>query len=210
MNSNHSKENTRITQLMLKRYKSLIKSPVPTHSEVSKFMTSIERKVKKEVTHIDSLQKSELCSTPYTGKYFVFLMSLPHSIASKTDSYVGYTPNPIAEVYRHNHKLTVDRNTCMAAPHWRLDIALGPFICKEVAIECGRAWVNGTRGKDSKRAKAAFLASAYNVNMYTYTEKSERQIEDLLEEHCDPLFIVLLKEGEQQQQQEDTSVKKTV
>jgi hypothetical protein len=196
-----------ITQLMIGRYKSLIKSPVPTSCEVSRFKSVIEMKQKKEVILIDALHKAELYSIPYTGKYFIFLMSLPHSITSKTDSYVGHTTNPIAEVYRHNNKLTIDRNTCMAAPNWKLDIVLGPFICKEAAIDCGRAWVNGTRGKESKRAKAPFLASAHNVNIYTYTKQSDRPFEELLTENCDPLFVVLLKEdefsGEAEEEEED-------
>ncbi len=143
---------------------------------------------------IDSLQKAELYNIPYQGKYFVFLMSLPHSVPNKTDSHIGYTTNPITNIYMYNEGFIPDRNTSQAAPHWKLDIVMGPFICLKASYNCAHAWVNGTRGKDSKRAKAEFLASYYNVNIYTYQKEYGHSMEDLLKTHTDPQFVELLRE----------------
>lgn len=185
-------ESKMITEIMVKRHASFIKSPIPTRSSVARSISvTLERVVNKDVLLIDGLEKAELYRSSYTGEYFVFLMS--HSVVSKTDSHIGYTTNPITSVYNHNERIFPDRNTSLAAPNWELDIVMGPFICKEEAIDCSRAWVNGTRGKVSKREKAPYLSRAYNVNMYTYKKKSERPLEELLRENADPLFIELLE-----------------
>lgn len=61
----------------------------------------------------------------------------------------------------------IDKDTASAAPHWKLDIVLGPFIKRERAIECCFEWVSKTRGIASKREKAPFLAQQYNCKIYS-------------------------------------------
>ena len=139
---------------------------------------------------VNALEKSELTLTPYKGRYFIYLMS--HSVVSKTDSHVGYTTNPLVDLFCHNHRLFVDRNTCMAAPHWMLDIVLGPFASKEQAIECGRTWVSRTRGKEPKREKAPLLARIYNVDMYSFrvtAQPGAETTQELLARYAPPEFL---------------------
>ena len=155
-----------ITQLMIDRYASHIKSPIPT-SSITTHTIITQSTRPPQIIEIDNLQRAELYEIQYQGKYFVFLMSLPHSIPNKTDSHIGYTTNPITNVYLHNGRFIIDRNTSQAAPNWELDIVMGPFVCRMAAYNCANAWVNGTRGKESKRAKAEFLSGVYNVNIYT-------------------------------------------
>jgi len=144
---------------------------------------------KRRVISVDALTKSELTRTLYKGRYFIYLMS--HSVISKTDSHVGYTTNPLVDLFCHNNHLFVDRNTCMAAPHWMLDIVLGPFPSKEQAIECGRIWVDRTRGKESKRDKAEFLAETHNVDMYSFSEVGREPVKALLERFASCEFVGL-------------------
>jgi hypothetical protein len=112
---------------------------------------------------------------------------------SKTDSHVGYSTNPLLDLFCHNQRLFVDRNTCMAAPHWMLDIVLGPFASKEQAVECGRGWVSRTRGKEPKREKAPFLASIYDVDMYSFrvepATEGESKMQQLLAQYAPPEFL---------------------
>jgi hypothetical protein len=124
-----------------------------------------------QLIFLDAYEHALIKRMNYNGRYFIFLMS--HSIHSKTDSFVGYTPDPVYNVLLHNEKLMDNTTTSKAAPHWILDIVLGPFISKEQAIDCAKAWVSGTRGKNAKRNKAPYLSKIYNVDMYTYMEKME-------------------------------------
>lgn len=101
----------------------------------------------------------------FRGVYYSFLMT--HSLqGEKTSANIGYSTNPMLDVYRHNNLLTNDRTTKAAAPYWVLDMVLGPFPFKEKAIHCSNEWVSGTRGKDSKRKKATLLKIIHNVNLY--------------------------------------------
>lgn len=61
----------------------------------------------------------------------------------------------------------VDKDTATAAPHWRLDTVLGPFLTREKAIECCLAWVNKTRGTGSKREKACELAPRFSTSRFS-------------------------------------------
>lgn len=149
----------------------------------------VTRCAQRRVISVDGQQKCELTGEHYNGRYFVYLIS--HSVISKTDSHVGFSTNPLVDVYCHNQKLLIDRNTCMAAPNWGIDVVLGPFTSKEAALACGRAWVSRTRGKEPKRKKAGFLASIFNVDMYSYVEVSERSLETRLAEWAPSGFLQL-------------------
>lgn len=102
----------------------------------------------------------------YDGIYYTFLMT--HSlIGKKTDTNIGYSTNPIYDIYLHNNQLINDRTTNAAAPFWVLDMVLGPFTSFNKAFVCSKEWVSGTRGKVSKRKKAHFLNNDYDVNLYS-------------------------------------------
>lgn len=176
------------------RYGSLIDDKKLTNcSNTSLHMTINESEDVPNTIYLCAFEHAVLEHREYEGEFFIFLMS--HAMSSKTDSYVGYTRNPIRDVIRHNDKTIPDRNTSMAAPYWNLDIVLGPFVCKEHAIDCARSWVSGTRGKIAKRKKAPFLSSAYNVPMYHYNESMTiDQFEDILKKNVSPIYTEILKD----------------
>jgi hypothetical protein len=180
--------------LFKKRYRFLIDGDAVPHAVQRRrinMIISVEEEPGEE--DVDAYEHALLCcDAEYKGRYFIFLMT--HAMNSKTDSFVGYTLNPILDVIRHNDKTYFDRNTCMAAPHWILDIVMGPFICKEVAIDCARALVNGTRGKEAKRNKAPYLSTLYNVSLYRYNEKLQEPLDQVLRENAPPKFIDILRE----------------
>lgn len=122
----------------------------------------------------------------FDGEYYTFLMS--HGVSSKTDSYVGYTTNPLRDVCLHNERKIPDRNTAAAAGNWELDIVLGPFACKALAIDCGNTWVHGTRGKIPKRKKAPWLSKAYSVNLYDCRQRLREPFDDFLQKHSPPVY----------------------
>lgn len=114
---------------------------------------------------ISARQLALLENRVYRGEYYAFLMT--HSLqGKKTDTHIGYSTNPIMEIHRHN-TLRIDRTTKTAAPHWRADIFLGPVHCLAKVIALCRDWVDGTRGKESKRKRATLLARVYNVDIYS-------------------------------------------
>jgi hypothetical protein len=146
---------------------------------------SLTRRESRRPIVLSSLDKCDLSMESYKGRYFIYLMSLSHPVVSKTDSHIGYSTNPLMDLYCHNHKLMGDRSTCIAAPYWMLDIVIGPFASKKQAVECGRVWVNQTRGKEPKRNKAPFLASISNADMFSFTRECTQSIEDLLIRYAD-------------------------
>ncbi len=161
-------------------------------STVKTVSFDVKRVENPQPIRVDAQQKCELLSQPYKGRYFVYLMS--HSVVSKTDSHVGYSTNPIIDILCHNRKIVVDRNTCMAAPFWVLDIVLGPFSSLAEAVECARIWVSRTRGKEPKRDKGEFLAGVFDVDMYSYRVLSEQSLVDRLECHDSSEFVPLYKD----------------
>lgn len=189
-NQRHKEDDT----LFRERYRFLIDDaePYAVHRRTINLIITVDDETAAG-EDLDAYEHALLCcDAEYQGKYFIFLMT--HAMNSKTDSFVGYTLNPILDVIRHNDKTYFDRNTCMAAPHWILDIVMGPFICKEVAIDCARALVNGTRGKEAKRNKAPYLSTLYNVSLYRYNEKLQEPLDQVLRENASAKFIDILRE----------------
>ena len=181
--------------LFTRRYHVLLGDAKPhtVHHHAINIIISVEQEEEEEEEELDAYEHALLYSdAEYGGRYFIFLMT--HAMNSKTDSYVGFSLNPILDVIRHNDKTYFDRNTCMAAPHWILDVVMGPFICKETAIDCARALVNGTRGKEAKRNKAPYLSTLYNVSLYRYNEKLTEPFDQLLRENAPSKFIDILNE----------------
>ena len=110
---------------------------------------------------------AELRGEQYRGAYYAFLMT--HTLpGKKKDANVAYGTNPFHEIYRHNAQLVPDRATSQAAPHWILDIVLGPFCCANEAVACASEWVTSTRGKEPKRRKAYTLMQRFGVALYSY------------------------------------------
>lgn len=137
------------------------------------------------------LNRSQMCllrGETFRGNWFIYLITLPPTVTSKTDSHVGWTTNPLVDIYLLNQGKTiykhVDRNISMAIPHWKLDRVIGPLTCEEQAQYFANIWADGTRGMKSKRDKATFLSEATDSPLYTYTEKlgEGETIEILLDE----------------------------
>lgn len=124
----------------------------------------------------------------FRGSYYAFLMTHPLR-GKKTSAHIGYSTNPMLDVHLHNTLAMNDRTTSAAAPHWILDMVLGPFNSAELAIECTREWVSFTRGKESKRRKAYFLSRIYNVPLYSAAIKPTITLRDYLIEKAPPNYL---------------------
>lgn len=115
----------------------------------------------------------------FPGTYFAFLMS--HSLKNKKkDTNIGFSKNPIHSLYLHNGQHIVNKNTSSAAPHWILDIILGPFSTERQAMDCCNEWVSKTRGRESKRLKAYTLYKKYGVNLYSHQVKLNEPYDQFL------------------------------
>jgi hypothetical protein len=150
-----------------------------------------EEEAEEAEAELSAQHVATLHGESYAGEHFVYLMT--HSVPAKIHSFVGFTTNPLTELFLHNRRRSVDRNTCSAAPHWELDIVLGPFVCRELAIDCGHALVTQTRGKEKRREKAPVLSHDYNAGIYTYRVKSDERLETLLARHAPPVFGHMLR-----------------
>jgi hypothetical protein len=118
------------------------------------------------VMHLSKQLFCQTASVRYDGEWYAYLMSHPLKRCKK-DTNVGYSRNPIQSVYKHNHHKLFDKETAIAAPHWRLDNTLGPFLSKVEAVQCAENWVCKTRGIPSKRERAKVLAARYKVPLYS-------------------------------------------
>lgn len=125
---------------------------------------------------------------PCGGLHFAFLMTHP-LYGKKTSANVAYSTNPMRDVYLHNILAMGDRTTSAAAPHWILDMVLGPFITADMAIECTEEWVSHTRGKDSKRKKATFLSRIYNVPLYSASIKPDIPPRQYVRNNAPPSYL---------------------
>lgn len=142
----------------------------------------------------------------FLGVYYAFLMVHARK-GKKKDTNVGVSQNPIFAVIAHNNQAYVprgtdavkggatnrrhetrldnrifpviyDKDTASAAPHWKLDMAIGPMTNAE-AIETCHNWVVKTRGTDSKRKRGIELAHEKHRNLYS----SQIPINRPLEQH---------------------------
>jgi len=150
----------------------------------------ITHKKAEENEGIIVVSKSILCTLEnrlFTGNHYSFLMTHP-LYGKKTSANVGYSTNPAHDVYLHNHLLTNDRTTSAAAPHWILDMVLGPFISVERAVECSKDWVNNSRGMTSKRKRASLLSRIYNVPLYDVAKKPSVPLEEYLATNAPPVY----------------------
>lgn len=141
----------------------------------------------KGVVVVSKLIYSILQNELYTGVYYTFLMT--HTLhRRKTSANNGYSTNPMLDVALHNKQMMNDRTTNAAAPWWVLDVVLGPFSCKGKAMRCNEEWVDGTRGKKSKRKKALFLMKIYDVNLYSRAVRPKIKCLDHLKNNAPPLY----------------------
>ena len=103
------------------------------------------------------------------SSHYAFLMVHP-KIGMKIDSYIGYSTNPFNDVHLHNTLAVEDTHrTGSVAPHWTLDMVLGPFTSSELAIECTQKWPIDTKGPVSKRHKGKLLKDVYDVKLVELT-----------------------------------------
>ena len=124
----------------------------------------------------------------HKGGCYAYLIT--HSLCGKkTSAHIGYSTNPMIDLHLHNSLAMGDRTTSAAAPHWILDMVLGPFISTEMAIECTREWVSYTRGKESKRRKAYFLSRIYDVPLYSAAVKPTIGLREYLIEKAPPNYL---------------------
>ena len=136
------------------------------------------------------VSKSILCTLEnrlFTGNYYTFLMTHPLP-DKKTSAHVGYSADPAYDVYLHNNLLTNDRTTSAAAPHWILDMVLGPLISVEDAIECCKDLVSNTRGMKSKRERAVLLSHVRNVPLYDVAKKPTTPLDEYLAKNAPPIY----------------------
>lgn len=137
---------------------------------------------------LNNMEQCQSKNEIYTGEYFTLLVT--HSEPGRTNSYVGYTGNPLYEVYRYNAKHSADKHQ----GGWMVDMVIGPHSCKQAAMDCGLSWVTLTRGKEPKRDKGPWLSAAYNRPIYTFTKEPAQSLEHLLRDYGDPEFLQLHKE----------------
>mgnify|MGYP000509361440 CR=1 FL=1 len=151
-------------------------------------MITVATEAEAEVMTISGETLCTLENRLFRGIYYSFLMT--HSLqGEKTSANIGFSTNPMLDVYLHNNLLTNDRTTKAAAPYWVLDMVLGPFPFKEKAVHCSEEWVSGTRGKDSKRKKAALLKIIHNVNLYDSGRPLGVPFRDFLITRAHPLLV---------------------
>lgn len=139
----------------------------------------------KSLLSLTNLEYTQMKAETFMGDYYVFLMT--HSVASKTNSYTGFTKQPLRDIYLHNNKKMGDRTTAEAAPYWIPTVVVGPFLSRMEAIECGLVWANGSRGKHRKRAKGEWLGQAFDCNVYDNEQKLDCHFVDYLKKEM-PLF----------------------
>jgi hypothetical protein len=85
----------------------------------------------------------------FAGRYYAFLLTHPLR-GQKTDTYIGYATDPVAELHRHNSRRANDRTTSQVAPHWRLSRVIGPLaslgkVIKGRGLEVQEGRLSGAR-----------------------------------------------------------------
>lgn len=178
----------------MKSFKKRIEPTLATYAATPDKMTCItcttvsEPDTAAAIAVISKKVLTTLQGKVFTGNHYVFLMTHPLQ-GKKTSAHVGYSTNPMYDVYLHNTLAIPDRTTSAAAPHWILDMVLGPFISAEIAIECSKELVSHTRGKDSKRKKAILLSRIYNVPLYSASIKPSVALKEYLREKAPAYYI---------------------
>ncbi len=132
---------------------------------------------------LSALHYSVMTNTAFRGVYWAFLMS--HNLkGKKKDTNIGVSKNPIFSVMAPTNQALIgrgdnaklpravfpgsyDKDTASAAPHWKLDTAVGTFYTRKEAIGCCHRWVRKTRGTVSKRERAPELAEDYDNSLYS-------------------------------------------
>jgi len=146
---------------------------------------------REETPVVLAVPKHILCAlegSVYTGIYYAFLMTHPLH-GKKTSANVGYSTNPMHDVYLHNNLLANDRTTSAAAPHWVLDMVIGSFISVEKAIECSNDWVSNSRGIESKRKRAPLLARINGVKLYSMQKKPTVPLKKYLSKTAPAIYM---------------------
>ena len=146
-----------------------------------------ENTINNGMISLSHLEYAQLMCMTFEGEYYVFLMT--HRIASKTDSFIGYTKDPLRDIYLHNSKKKMDHTTAAAAPYWVPNIILGKFFSRMEAIECGLIWVNKARGQNRKKERGEWLGQAFYSNVYDIDkEMSDDTFKEYLRNYVPPFY----------------------
>lgn len=152
---------------------------------------------------LSTLSYSVLTGRRFKGTYYAFLMSTNYG--KKKNTTIGVSRYPIFSVIAHNNQARLndahgdnvrlfpviyDKDTASAAPHWRLDTALGPFFTKRAAENCCHEWVRKTRGTVSKQNKALKLVEALQCEIYSARVPTGMSFERYLVENNAPLAYI--------------------
>ena len=152
---------------------------------------------------LSTLSYSVLTGRRFKGTYYAFLMSTNYG--KKKNTTIGVSRYPIFSVIAHNNQARLndthgddvrlfpviyDKDTASAAPHWRLDTALGPFFTKRAAENCCHEWVRKTRGTVSKQNKALKLVEALQCEIYSARIPTGVSFERYLVENNAPLAYI--------------------
>lgn len=177
---------------------------VPPMKEVERRSMEFSSEVEEDgYVPLNRCQNSMVRGETFKGNWFIYLIALPSTVSSKTDSHVGWTTNPLVDIYLLNSGQTIykhiGRNISMAIPHWKLDKVIGTLTCEEQAEHLAHIWTDNTRGKKSKRDKAPFISESADAPLYTFTEHlGEETMESLLRDAyiSDEFRTTLLQELE--------------
>jgi hypothetical protein len=84
----------------------------------------------------------------------------------KTLTHVGKARNPAEKVRFHNERKVKSKSTRPAAGLWNLEIAFGPFECKEDTFLIRDYWKMKKRGPASRRSFGKWIAGALGLECY--------------------------------------------
>lgn len=137
---------------------------------------------------ISSEMLTHLLGIDYRGRYYAFMMSHPFE-GKKTTAFGGFSGCPMMDVSLHNdHKLR-DRATSAVAPHWYLNMAIGPFGSLRQAQMCSDEWAGDSRGLGPKEKLGVFLGRVNNKDVFYYNVHDDVPFEDYLREKCPPHYL---------------------
>lgn len=87
-------------------------------------------------------------------------------------THILIAPDPVYAVYVRNCGRVTDLRMRRETPRWRIDVVLGPFDDTDAAADCAQRWLEGTRGRVSKRQRAPALARTFGVQWYAYEHET--------------------------------------
>jgi hypothetical protein len=115
----------------------------------------------EDLIFISSLACDISQSLNLSGDYFAFMLTYHNDVI------IGFSENPIYSAYVYNNFKSKKEKEKMYGKKWQISIVIGPFINKQECYLCCTDWCLNTRGIESKRNSANYLATMYNKNLYS-------------------------------------------